>query len=191
MNPYAIYRRPDYQVTYVDETFPDHHWPFEHMRHTVRHAMHDVFNPYVNEFAHSPRADIHETVKKFYIDVELAGLRSKDDLTLAWINTNTLLLKANIHRSDIHPDEGMEKDEKETEIAGDAGERGKEFPKGAIVHALVKERHVGKVARSFAFSVDINAETMKAHVLNGVLHIILEKMPHEQVQPKVVTVEHS
>src|SRR5947209_7532296 len=108
MNPYAIYRRPDYQVTYVDETFPAHHWPFEHMRHAARHAMHDILNPYVGEYAYSPRTDIHETVKKFYIDIELPGLRSKEDLNLTWTNTNTLLLRANIHRSEIHPDEEVE-----------------------------------------------------------------------------------
>jgi HSP20 family molecular chaperone IbpA len=180
MNPYAIYRRPDYQVTYIDETFPDHHLPFEHMRHAVGHAMHNMLNPYIGEFTHSPRTDVRETVAKFYIDVELAGLRSKDDLTLTWTNANTLLLKATIHRPEIEPDK---------ESAEPVDE--KEAPKRAVVHALVKERYVGKVARSFSFFVDVNAETMKARLLNGVLHIILEKMPHEQVQPKAVEVEHS
>ena len=183
MNPYAIYRLPSYASTYIDGTFPQHHWPFEHARQRIGAAMHDAFNPYVGVPAHTPRTDVLETIKKIYLDVELPGVKSKQDVTLTWTNSSTLLLEANIQRPEIKLDE----DEIEKE-PGDKGSANKESSNDSAVHLLRKERHLGKAARAFTFFVDVDTETMKATLVNGILYIILEKRPHEQLKAKKVEV---
>jgi len=185
MNPYAVFRPESYNNTYVSGTFPQHNWPFEHTRQIIGNRMHDVFNPYVGQHAITPRADVRETMKRYYIDVELPGLKSKDSVSLTWTNGSTLLLEAEIHRPAIEFDE----DEKKAEPGVKKDEKGE--TSDGLVHLLLKERHIGKCARSFTFFVSVNSETMTAKLMNGVLYIILEKMPHEQIKPKKVNVEEA
>jgi HSP20 family molecular chaperone IbpA len=191
MNPYAVYRLPSFTTTYVDGTFPQpHHWSFEHARHKIGDAMSDVFNPYVGEQTNVPNTDVRETVKRFYLDVELPGVRSKDDVTLTWTNAKTLLLQANIHSLDIHLDEDEVEKGTEGKGLGDKSQVNKEDSKEKSVHLLRKERHLGKSARAFTFFVDVNTEGLTARLMNGVLRIIVEKKLHEQLNPKTVEVQH-
>src|ERR1700761_2660033 len=170
MAAYYLYQIPSFKTSYLNETFPSHPWPLEHTRHAIGNAVHDFFNPFEGSPAINPHADVRETTKKIYIDVELPGAKSAEDLSLTWTNKNTLLLKANIDRPEISADEAEMR-----ETAEDENIENQNTQKKNPIHLVCKERHIGTYARAFTFAIDVNHDSMKARLLNGILRIILEK----------------
>ena len=179
MAMYYIYNRPPYDTTVVSQTFPEHHFPLEHTRHKVGHAISDFFSPFDGPHFLTPRADIRETAKKFYIDIELPGVSSKDKVGVKWTNDMTLLVDVIIKRPEINEDQE------------ELSEADKEARKGQnAVHLLSHGRQIGQLVRSFYFSVEVEHETMEAKLAYGLLSIVVEKKPHEQKKAKTVEVEH-
>ena len=93
---------PPYAVTYLHNSFPEHHHLFEHTRQRIGAAyghshQNDIYNPHI---------DVRETEEKYYIDIELPGLQSKEALSLTWINGRTLLMPATISRPQIEEGTG-------------------------------------------------------------------------------------
>lgn len=184
---------PIMNASYLENTFPTHHWPLEHTRHAVGHkvghAMHDFFR-YESEMSKSPRTDIRETSKRFYIDVELPGLQSYNQVGLTWVNNKTLHLQGTIARPIILLDDD-EKVSAKTASNGTGKKNEEEEENDDSVHFHDRERAVGKFARAFNFVVDVNHKTLTAKLANGVLRIVLEKVPHEQVELKDIKIEHT
>jgi HSP20 family protein len=133
---------------------------------------------------HTPRIDVRETVARFYIDIELPGLESKENLTVSWANRRTLLVNATITRSAVE-----EESAKETNGKGAASAE-KESSKN-VVHLLVQERQIGQYHRAFSLPVDIDHEALVAKLQFGVLRITLTKEKQEQVKEKAIEVEHT
>jgi len=176
------YRRALYSTTMIDPSFPEHHLPLEHTRHRLgeaTHAIGELFNPYDGNLVLEPRSDIRETTKKFYIDVELPGLRSRDSLKVKWINPRTLFIDATIERPKI------EETNEPVEPEGDVPK-----PEHAI-HQTARERRIGRFGRAFHFGAEVEQETMVADMSSGLLSITVEKKPHEQKPAKSVDVNHS
>jgi len=181
-----IYPPPlGYDLTYLSETFPEHHHgQLENARHKIGHAMHEFFLGQ-DSASHKPRADVRETLKKYYLDIELPGLNTTEGLSLKWFNRRTLILSAKVERPEL----------KDEEIADASAEHSTEDAKGQSkpenpIHILKSERQIGQYFRMFEFSADVDHESMKSKLQNGLLRIELDKKPHEHVQPKEVKVEH-
>ena len=194
---YYMYTPPPFHTTYVSPTFPERHLPFEHARHRVGQAISEI-NPFSGdqmEHVYTPNADIRETAKEFYIDVELPGLRPKDALEVRWIdNDNALMVDATLKRPDI--EESTAAEPAEAEAASSTKAEHSEADKKAAaedknrVHILAHERRIGRFVRSFDFSSAVDHETMDVKVSNGLLRIVVEKKPQDKKPAKTVEVRH-
>ena len=197
-------------MTFLQSTFPEHRHMFEQTRHKIGHffgSLHDDSPPIYNK----PRADVRETAEKYYIDVEVPGLESKEKLVLKWTNTRLLLIEATIDRPPIEPpskeaekseapaaavsaapdtvsqpvaeaDPAAESEATETKKST---EEKKEIP----VHLTVHERRVGKFLRTFSFPVGVDHHSVLAQLQHGLLRLIVNKLP-DPVEHKEIVVEH-
>jgi HSP20 family molecular chaperone IbpA len=197
--PY-IYNSPPYNTTFVHETFPTHHFPFDNslhkishtIGHNVGHAIKEYISPYGDNNMLTPLADVRETTKAFYVDIELPGLSSKDQLVVKWINAMTLHVNATIQRPKIEEDKreevvGVEAAES---VEGGTTKPTAGVPRDDAVHILIHDRRVGQFVRSFYFFVEVEQETMETMFSNGLLRIVVQKKPHEQKEVKSVHVDH-
>jgi len=170
-----------YDTTVVDPTFPNHHWPLEHTRHSLglaAHAVGEFFNPYEGHTAITPRSDIRETEKRFYIDVELPGLLNSNGLKVKWLNRRTLYIEANTERPQVPEEKELLKIE------------GKGAKTENSVHQLAYGRHIGQFVRSFYFGTDVDQDSIKTSLAAGLLSIAVEKKAHEQGAAKSIEVSH-
>lgn len=185
MNPYPMYFiPPPYSTTYVNKSFPEHHLPLEHTRHKIGHALHDWWS--WDEPFRAPKADIRETLNNYYIDVELPGIQSKDQVKVKWTNNSTLLVEAIKGHIPIPEEKELEAVEQPADSAS------KENDTKALehrVHSLVRERDVGKVVRAFNFPIKVNHEDMTANLQHGMLILRVPKAEETKVEHKEVEVE--
>ncbi|KIW03920.1 hypothetical protein, variant [Verruconis gallopava] len=205
--PYYIYPPELYHVTYLNETFPEHHLPFYDARHKLASGLHNFWK----DTWPQPKADVYETPKRYYIDVELPGVESKDQIKLRWTNSRTLYLEAEKRSrsfDDATANEPAKPDEKKEPAAQatdsttpvkiqETGEgststtKSKEHKPKHNVHALVRERDLGKLKRAFYFSVGIDREKMTAKLHHGMLEITLDKMDEDApAEHHEVAIEH-
>ncbi|KAM0815755.1 putative HSP20-like chaperone [Seiridium cardinale] len=173
---------PVYSTTSVSQTFPEAHWPLEHTRHKIGEAVHSAIHPYEQE-VRTPHADIRETAKKYYIDIELPGLADKKDLSLKWTGSRTLLVEAKIRRPEIK-EEGLVQPEAQPSGTGAKG------PEEHPIHHLARERRLGPFARAFHFTMDVDHDQLEANLRHGLLRLVLPKPESEHKQPKEVDVKH-
>src|SRR4051812_3082695 len=98
--PWPPHYLPDpWRTTLVPHHFPEHHYPLEKTRHALAGAFsaigHTLTHPLDEDPPiHCPRADIQESEKFYYINVELPGVEGKEKVKLKWLSTRTLLLQA-------------------------------------------------------------------------------------------------
>lgn len=146
--------------------------------------------------AFSPNFDVHETHKEYILEGELPGL-DKNNLTIEFTDTNTLVIRGKIERSytaEVPADkllegvglrgtitEGKEEKEegkeKEKEKEGEKKEGEKREGKGEDepVKYWISERTVGTFQRSFSFPGEIDQDNVKASYENGLLRIVVPK----------------
>jgi HSP20 family molecular chaperone IbpA len=194
--PYYYYPPELDHDTHLPTTFPEHHWPLEHTRHAITHGLHGLIKDSIPQ----PCADVRETLKNYYIDVELSGVASKSQIKLKWLNLRTLYLEVLKEERKItetedidsallsHPSDGttviMETDgsaanDAKTEAEKTEAEKTGTEKKAAAelaIHKLVKERHIGFVKRAFSFPVDVDVNGMVAKLHHGVLELTLAKV---------------
>jgi len=195
-SPFNSYFPDPYPTLYLQRSFPEHHAPFEHARHRIS----DIFEHAAEQIIRTPRADVRETAGNYYIDIELPGLESKEQLKLKWISTRSLLLNAHITRSSI--DESSIDNtaggaaSAPAQTGGDSNSeqkpnRAKNEVPMTPVHLMIRERHIGEFARAFSFPVDIDREALTAKVKYGLLTITIPKIHSEKAEFKEIKVEHS
>lgn len=90
-----------YPTTYVSHTYPEkghhlHHVPLPYMAHKLHRTFHDR-----DLDVHQPKADVRETLKNFYVEIELPGIKDKSELHLRWTSMRTLLVTSNTVRPEI------------------------------------------------------------------------------------------
>jgi HSP20 family molecular chaperone IbpA len=134
---------------------------------------------------HNPRTDIRETSRRFFIDIEVPGVRSHGTITLTWIHKNCLYLKGNVDRPKITLDDN--------EISMKINDGDTPYNPGYYdkpVHTPCSERHIGWFARTFTFIVDVNQDSLKSQLVDGMLSMIIEKADHDQNTLKEVQVHN-
>ncbi|ETN39094.1 uncharacterized protein HMPREF1541_05316 [Cyphellophora europaea CBS 101466] len=206
--PYAaapFYTDP-WTTTWVPQHYPLHHHPFEHTRHAIGHAFKELAS-FGNPAAlpHTllcPRIDLRESPTEYCIDVELPGLKDKHDMTLKWVSTRTLLLRALVKGEDggVKTEEAEAEKKEEEEMVKKEGEEEKPENEANGEEAkpkedpgyfmTVHERKTGVYGRAFNFPVDVSHDGATAELEAGVLKILVPKiLDRERVDKEVHKVE--
>ena len=120
----------------------------------------DVGFPATIEMAYYPSVDIKEKENKYVIDADVPGL-SESDLEMDFKN-NVLTLK------------GEKKSESETKDAS----------------SVCIERSYGSFRREIAFDDEVDSESIKAELKNGVLHVELAKKEKTKQSTKKIAIKH-
>jgi len=202
--PYYSYHPELWRTTFLDRSFPEHHLPLEHARHQIAEGVHDLFH----DTYPGPKVDVRETLKSYYIDIELPGLESKDQIHLKWINSRTLFLEADkVNRSiaedtdvlsstpDVSKSAAVDAAQS-TGVQGTAesdkiSEKPKEKKPEHTFHYLTKERDLGKLKRALNFPIPVDREGMNAKLHHGILEITLTKKDDQQPEKHdIVHIEH-
>ncbi|KAH0605041.1 uncharacterized protein H6S33_005023 [Morchella sextelata] len=134
-----------------------------------------------NRRAFTPNFDVHETDAAFVLEGELPGLENKSHVNIEFTDDNTLLIRGRIERK-VHSaggnDSGENKENEKQEDKGKQvvkkGESVKE-KENAGVRYWVAERSVGEFQRSFSFPGQVEVESVKASLEDGVLRIVVPK----------------
>jgi HSP20 family molecular chaperone IbpA len=171
-------------TTFIHKSFPEHHYPLEQARHRLGSLIKSIYEeqPYA-----VPKADVRETTKAFFIDVELPGLEATEKLKLTWTNSRTLLVEVDLMRpplpaAEVPPaDKGAEEGNELTEAnVSSRNKNEKDTSKPTSddsqkVHIVVRERWQGLVERAFSFPVDVEHDALKAVLRWGLLRIEIPK----------------
>jgi HSP20 family molecular chaperone IbpA len=164
---------PDmYFTTYLHQSFPEHHYPFE----VTRHKMGNFIKSFQSEVPWQvPRADVSETKDAFFIDVELPGLENTEKLKLKWTNSRTLLVDADLDKPALLTTGSSTTTEAEEQGAKPINPD-KEYTNNApAIHVTVHERWHGHVVRAFFFPVDVDHSAIKTQLKAGVLRLMVPK----------------
>lgn len=190
-----------YPTTYVSHTYAEkghhlHHIPFPYLAHKAHKAVHDK-----DRDVHQSHADVRETLKNFYIEVELPGVGDKSQLHIRWTTTRTLLLSTKTSRPEIPEEELFDVSVPKPEQPATAEPNSTEeaanppaSPKPDLAvrkepHLTVHERQIGEILRAFNFPVDVDRDNTHAKLEAGLLSIIVPKLEHEQADHLPVNVK--
>ena len=176
------------------------------MAHNLYSKFHDK-----DMEAHQPKADVRETMKSFYVEVELSGVKEHTEMRLRWTNSRTLLLSSQTARPEIPEEELLEtpiapvttpapNDEATITATVHSTPRAEEHealpkpppttpqkPKLLPPHLTIHERSIGEMLRGFSFPVDVDQDATHAKLDAGILRIVVPKIVHE---PPVLEAEH-
>jgi len=203
-------------TTYVPKHYPEKHYPLEHFRHAFGHTLSNAADEFIHPFGpeqpiHRPSTDVRESKNNYYVEVELPGLESKDDLKIKWLSPRTFMVETKLQRPKIV--EGQT-----TNTVSSGGGAGSAKPAQEIkeqttanakvdlniqkddsgkepdVFLTVHERRVGQFARAFSFATEVSHEKLEATLHAGLLRIKVPKRDPEDVKPEhreEVKVNHS
>jgi len=179
--PYA----PFYDATWVPETFPEHHYPLYNTRDRIGHAVHDFFAG-TGESLNRPRADIRETLTKYYIEIELAGAHTLENIAIRWEDEKILYIRGLRKRTQLSEEKDNEQDQKDV-AAQEADSKivaknGHVSENNSKVHNIRVERHLGPFSRTFEFFVKVDHDTSRAYLHDGLLTIVVNKKHPENAE---------
>jgi HSP20 family molecular chaperone IbpA len=184
---YSLPYAPFYDATWVPETFPEHNHPLHNTRDRIAYAVHD-FLAGTGEANNRPRADIRETATKYYIEVELAGAQSLENIVIKWEDQKRLFIRGLRKRTQLSEQKGDEQTQKdksaqEAESKIEAKDR-QVSENESKVHNLRMERHIGSFIRTFEFAVEVDQDTSRAYLHDGLLTIVVNKKHPENAPNK-------
>lgn len=198
-----------YPTTYVSHTYPEkghhlHHLPLPYLAHKAHKAIHDK-----DQDVHQSHADVRETMKNFYIEVEMPGVSDKAQMHIRWTTTRTLLLSTKFTRPEIPEDELFEvpviKSRPGTpkpptpnhleaaaqEVVRSSSDAGSTRLVKREPHITTHERQIGEMLRAFNFPVDVDRDNTHARLEAGLLRVVVPKLEHEDVEHPPVPVKVS
>jgi len=202
-----------YPKIHIPHTYPEkgHHLHSIHHLSSIAYVAHNLYNKFHDKDldAHQPRTDVRETMKNFYLEVELLGVKTLTDLRLLWTNSRTILLSSRAQRPEIPEDELLEEPvepatiptatetaapngEAPTTVAVESTPAAEEHesipkpppttpqkPKLLAPHLTIQERLIGEMLRGYTFPVDVDRDTTHAKLDAGILRIVVPKVVHE------------
>ncbi|RMZ89686.1 hypothetical protein DV736_g3076, partial [Chaetothyriales sp. CBS 134916] len=144
----------------------------------------------------SPRVDCRESRTNYYFDIEIPGLENNEHLTIRWIGSRTLLVKAFVNRKPTSEDE-VEKtrngEPAKEELAAGEGKKGVKVaaPKTEQkVFLTMSERRIGHYGRALGFGVDVDHDKSVAKLEAGILRLTVPKVEEDKKVDKTVKVEN-
>ncbi|CAG8491298.1 14390_t:CDS:1 [Funneliformis caledonium] len=131
-----------------------------------------------------PSVDVSESDKNYVVEAEVPGMK-KEDLSVEFLDDNTLLLKGKVEKGTAAPAEGMRTVDNTGDTIAAEGSTDS-TPTGEVVEAggaaldepkfWTSERMRGHFQRSFQFPGKIDPENSKASYKNGILSIVIPKV---------------
>lgn len=194
----------------IPHTYPEkgHHFPHVPYLPYMVHNLHTKFHDKDLD-VHEPKTDVRETLRGFYIEVELPGVKDHKDLRLRWSTEKTLLLTSKTTRPEIFEEGEAELVVTEQEVAAATTTNGQEVPTTALAteaevqeptalpipppaeattavaatvpHLTIHERLIGEMVRGFTFPVEVNRDLTHAKLDAGILHIVVPKVVHDHI----------
>ncbi|KAJ9607813.1 hypothetical protein H2200_007892 [Cladophialophora chaetospira] len=200
-----------YPKIHIPHTYPEKGQHLHSLHHlsSIPYVAHNLYSKFHDKDmdAHQPRTDVRETMKNFYLEVELPGVKDHEELRLRWTNSRTLLLSSRIPRPEIPEEELLEEPvvpvtpsvatietgppngEATVTTTTPAGEEHESTPNAPPTtppkpkllppHLTIHERLIGEMLRGFTFPVDVDRDTTHAKLDAGVLRIVVPKVVHE------------
>lgn len=93
--------RPElHELTIISPPSP--HYPrrmSQILNHLHAFSTHHSYNH--NEYIHTPTVDIRETDSHYYFDIEMPGVTDRDNISIQWTSSRTLVVEGTISRPDI------------------------------------------------------------------------------------------
>lgn len=178
-HPGWYYYSPEpFETTYI----PKHH--HRHVPAPLKHAVHELTHPFGDGYPlPAPRCDVRESRAAYHVDVELPGVRDREDVRLRWTGARSLFVDACVRPVPVPGEEEKDSDEN--------NKKNEEKDK-PVVHFLKRERKTGEFARGFNFPVDVEQDKTVAKLAHGVLTITVpKKTKDEEEQHKHVEIEHA
>jgi len=142
--------------------------------------------------AFSPRFDVREVNDTYLLDGEVPGI-SQSDIEIEFSDSNTLVVKGHSRRDyeNVVPRTEKSSDQATSpksyqptvEAEDDEGNKSsaialaKPSPKEVSKKYWVSERQVGQFLRTFTFPARVDQNGVKANLKNGILSIIIPKVP--------------
>jgi len=171
-----------------NHTTPFPRWDFSHMSflRSMKHARqeHNV-----------PDADIRETQKAYYLDIELPGVGDKNSIGIAWMSPHLLVVEGLIGRAAVEGEEDTDNSGGQADEGQASDDRGlRKRLKGPQEAAQPKsesqpwhdvvtlsERRIGSYSRQFTFACDVDNKALRAKLRDGLLSIVVPKVEHNIV----------
>lgn len=177
--PGFYYYSPEpYQTTQI----PKHHFHRPGPIKQAQHLVHEFAHPFGDSYPlPAPQTDIRETKSAYYLDIELPGLRDKNDVKLKWTGERSLFIDAAIQREALPEEEELVSTETNRKVK----------KKEKTVHFLRRERKTGELARGFNFPVDVKQDETLARLAYGVLSITVPKREKDADVHRDVEIEHT
>lgn len=158
----------------------------------------------------APDFDVRESEGHYFLEGEFPGVRDKEDVRIEWVGRRTLVIEAEVRRVDEEAEWGIdlghghqggeasrtgEGGEADVEAQREKGEEQKEKHGEDSRHRhdrkkrreglrfWLSERHTGVLQRSFTFPHDVDTESMRARLRDGLVKILVPKVRAEEREP--------
>lgn len=115
-----------------------------------------------------PSFEIRESRDDYFLEGEFPGVGSEEHIKAEWTASRTLLVEANVPQVDLEEEWGIVLARTNTS----ADTKWNEPPS---LHEWTRERHTGHFLRTFTFPHDVQQETLKARLTNGLLKMVVSK----------------
>ncbi|KAF1345793.1 hypothetical protein BDV97DRAFT_28385 [Delphinella strobiligena] len=146
----------------------------------------------------APLFDVRETSEAYFLEGEFHGVSTTEDIKVEWTGPRTISIEANVSRVDLETEWGIETEPKTrapeeengrpAEPKRTASGKSRKDQKARLkdrsaVRQWTCERHVGHYLRTFTFPHDVEQESVKARLSQGLLKMmILKKEATKEVQ---------
>lgn len=118
----------------------------------------------------SPRFDVRESEEAYHLDGELPGINQKD-IEIEFSDPHTLVIKG--HSTRQYEQTNTEDEESAAPVPSEAGENLRR--RGAPYKYWVSERSSGSFHRTFNFPLQVDQDSVKASLRNGILAVHVPK----------------
>lgn len=200
-----------YPKVNIPHTYPEKGHYFHHVPYLpyIAHNLHTKFHDKDLD-VHVPKTDVRETLRAFYIEVELPGVKDHQDLRLRWSTEKTLLLTSKTTRPEIVEEGEAELVATEEEVTAPTAANGQEAATATVTteaepqeptalptvpaaeeaptavaavvpHLTIHERLIGEMVRGFTFPVEVNRDLTHAKLDAGILNIVVPKVVHDHI----------
>lgn len=174
----------------------------------LRSIVRTIEDPYFHNPSHhrrevvfSPSFDVCESESAFFLEGEFPGVGKKEDITIEKLGPRTLLVESNMARFDLDAEWGrhalvpfsaiQNANDQEGEVRRDNPLSELQGVKGNTdsLHAMLAERHVGYLQRSFTFPSPVDIDALKARLRCGLLVMMIPKMKDGKNDSKMIRIE--
>lgn len=192
---------------FLDMIHPNHltlREPGHDLLHSILQLREDPWfrtksRPPHSEESFSPRFDVRVLDDTFFLEGEFPGVESSDQIELSTIDSNILIVTANVSRLDVVTEWNLDNVPNvptatpgNEEVSRHGSETGESLEprqqvkqtKSAVKEPSIwiSERKIGRLQRSFSFPSTVDFTTMRARLGNGILKIMVRQFPNSNAK---------